>query len=41
MVLNDLNSASATSLYHRAKLNRAASLMVFFEKIIRKECVSE
>ena len=31
MVLKDLNSESATSLYHRAKLNRAASLMVFFE----------
>ena len=31
MVLKDLNSASATWLYHRAKLSRVASLMVFLE----------
>ena len=41
MVLKDLNSASATRLYHRAKLNRAASLMVFLENIIRSEWVKE
>ena len=41
MVLKDLNSESVTSLYQRAKLSRAASLMLFFENIILKECVSE
>gem|GEM_PF-4208950 len=37
MVFKDLNSASATWLYQRAKLNLAASLILFFENIILKE----
>ena len=41
MVLKDLNPASATWLYQRAKFSLAASLMLFLENIILKECVSE
>jgi hypothetical protein len=41
MVLKDLKFVSLTLLYHLAKLNRAASLRLFFENIIRKEYVRE
>ncbi len=37
MTLKEWNPASSTLLYHFAIDKRAASLIVFFEKIIRKE----
>ena len=37
MTLNECNPASSTLLYHRAIESLAASLIEFFENIIRKE----
>ena len=37
MTLKECSLASSTLLYHRAMAKRAASLTVFFEKIIRRE----
>ena len=37
MTLNEWNPASSTLLYHLAMDRRAASFIVFFEKIILKE----
>ena len=40
MTLKEWNPASSTLLYHLAMESLAASLIVFFEKIILSECDS-